>query len=135
MSGQTIREKGHNADYVLGLIDGENVLSTNINDYSKPFRYGIPENAKGLDYFKKAKKGNLVLGYKTIMYRDMEGVERVEWKDRPRYWCKNNGIFAVFRVESGFEPCHGKDWYSDYPNTIVLSKPLFLLENPIENFD
>jgi hypothetical protein len=93
-----------------------------------PRRYGIPENANGLGYIERAKEGDLVIGYKTIMYREF--VDGKEWKDLPRFRCKNSGIFAVFSVESGFERCKDKDWL-DYPNTIVLSKPLFFLKNRI----
>lgn len=124
MSGQKTRDKEYNADYVIGLIDGENALTTNLNDY--PFRYGIPENAIGLEYLERAEKGDLVLGYKTIKYRVNK--EGVEWKDLPRIPCKNNGIFAVYEVERGYE--YNEDW--SYPHTICLRKPFVLLKTRIE---
>jgi len=126
MSGQKTKEKNYNADYVIGLIDSENYLPMKNGDYPK--RYGIHENANGLEYLEKAKEGDLVLGYKTIMYREFGGGR--EWKDLPRFRCKYNGIFAVFSVESGFKRCKDKDWLN-YPNTIILSKPLFFLEDRI----
>lgn len=124
MIKQTMKETDSNADYVIGLIDGENYLPTKEGDY--PITYGIPENAIGLDYFQNLQEGNLVIGYKTIMYRkDKEGVE---WKDLPRFRCKNHGIFAVFKVKHGYE--YNENW--GYPHTICLSKPLILLKNRIE---
>ncbi len=54
----------------------------------------------------------------------MEGVER---KDHPRFWCKNNGVFAVFRVKCGYN--YDRSW--EYPHTIRLSRPLFFKNRTI----
>jgi hypothetical protein len=59
------------------------------------------------------------------MYREYR--EGVEWKDRKRFWCKTHGIFAVFRVERGYN----YDRNLGYPHTIRLSEPLFFLRNRI----
>lgn len=141
MAGEKIKDKDGDAGYVIGLIDGENALSTNENEKSRP--YGIPEKARGLEYFKKAKKGDLVLGYKTMRYRKRG---KGKWKDLPRVPCKNPGIFAVFKVIPGFKDKsvfkdisgdmdnwlrEQGDWDENYPNVIFLSKPLFILKNRI----
>ncbi|MFZ3168149.1 MAG: hypothetical protein WA130_11090 [Candidatus Methanoperedens sp.] len=137
MMRKTIKEKDDNTNYVIGLIDGENALSPKINDYPERSPYGIPANARGLEYFINAKKDNLVLGYKTKSYRDRK--KGPKWKVLPKVSCKNHGIFAVFKVESGFGDIRSNknwlkdypNWDSDYPNTIFLSKPLFVLKEPI----